>query len=207
MDSTSKRRCTVSRQSYALYFLTSVGRTDDALAILDRARDDNPDVPGISVFYGMTCVFGRRFERGLREADFVLEGSPAFIQAHWVRGMAQEGMGDFAAAIRTFEQGVEMTKGSSLLLSQLGRACAGIGDRRRAAKILDTLDERDENGGPAAYYCAEILAALGSADLAIDRLYAAYRQRNPFMVFAGVMYGLDPLRGMRRFRHLLMRLG
>lgn len=197
----------ISRVGYALYFLTSMGRTEEALAILDRARDDFPDIAGISVYYGMVCVFGRQFERGLREVDFVLEGQPSLIQAHWVRGMAQEGLGDFASAIKTFEQGVEMTNGSSLLLSQLGRACASIGDRARAAQILWELDQRGETGGPASYYSAEILAALGSTEQALDRLYAAYRQRNPFMVFAGVLYGLDPLRGTRRFRDLLMRLG
>ena len=196
-----------SRQLYALYFLTSIGRTDDALATLDRARDDMPDNPGISVYYAISCVVGRQFERGLREVNFVLEGHPALIQAHWVRGMALEGLGDYAGAIRTFEAGVATTNSSSLLLAQLGRACAGAGNGARATSILRELDERGEDSGPAAYFSAEILAALGAVEPALDRVYAAYRQRNPFLVFAGVMYGLDPLRNERRFRDLLMRVG
>ncbi len=197
----------VPRQLYALYFLTSLGRADEALAILDRARDDMPDIPGISVMYAMSCVFSRRFERGLQEIDFILKQNPDFVQALWVRGMALEGTGDVGAAIKTFERGVAMTNRSSLLLSQLGRACARNGDRRQATQIIWELDQRGESGGPAAYFSAEILAALGSTEPALDRLYAAYRQRNPFMVFAGVLYGLDPLRDTRRFRDLLMRLG
>jgi DNA-binding SARP family transcriptional activator len=198
---------TVSRQLYALYYLTSLGRTDDALAVLDRARDEFPDNPGISVYYAMISVMGRRFERGLREVDFVLDGHPGLVQAHWVRGMALEGLGRFAAAIEAFEVGVAMTNRSSLLLSQLGRACANGGDHARATRILAELDARGEDGGPGAYFGGEILAALGSTELALDRLHAAYRQRNPFMVFVGVMYGLDPLRDTRRFRDLLMRIG
>jgi serine/threonine-protein kinase len=197
----------VLRQLYALYYLTSLGRADDALSLLDRARDDNPDVPGITVFCGMSAVFGRQFERGLREADFVIEGQPMFVQAYWVRGMALEGLGDLDGAIKTFERGVEMTNRSSLFLSQLARACATSGDRKRATQILSELDERAENGGPGSYFTAEVHAALGNTELALDRLYAAYRQRNPLMVFAGVLFGLDPLRGTRRFRDLLMRLG
>ena len=54
------------------------------------------------------------------------------------------------------------------------------------------------------WWCGE---KLGSGQAPRGRLFAAYRQRNLFMDFAGVMYGLDPLRGMRRFRHLLMHLG
>jgi tetratricopeptide (TPR) repeat protein len=154
----------------------------------------------------MSCVFGRRYESGLREADFVLERDPTLVLARWARGMAQEESGDVAGAITTFELAVETTDRSSLLLSQLGRVCARAGHHARAMSILRELDERREHG-PAAYYSAEILAALGSTELALDRLYAAYRQRNPFLVHAGVLYGLDPLRGTRRFRDLLMRIG
>ncbi|MEO8578215.1 MAG: BTAD domain-containing putative transcriptional regulator [Gemmatimonadales bacterium] len=197
----------MSIQAYALYYLTSIGRTNDALTILDRARDAIPDLPGISVFYAMSCVFGRKFERGLQEIDFVLSGHPSFVQGYWVRGMAQEAMGDFSGAIETFDRGVEMTNGSSLFLAQLGRASAAAGDRRRATQILGQLDDRNESGGPGAYYAAEILAALGDIESALDRLYASYRQRNPLIIFAGVLFGLDPLRETRRFRDLLMRLG
>jgi hypothetical protein len=121
--------------------------------------------------------------------------------------MAQEGLGDLDGAIRTFEHGAEMTNRSSLFLSQLARACATAGDRERAILILAELDQRAENGGPGSYFAAEVHAALGNKEIALERLYAAYRQRNPLMVFAGVLYGLDPLRATRKFRDLLMRLG
>lgn len=196
-----------SRQLYALYFLTAVGRTDEALGILDRARDSIPEGPGISVFCGMCCVFGQQFERACREVDIVLATQPLYVQAHWVRGMALEGLGDLPAAIEAFETGLALSHGSSLLLGQLGRACARAGEHERACAILSELDRRGETGGPGPYYVAEILAALGRADAALDKLYAAYRQRNPLMVFAGVSPGLDPLRGQKRFRELLMRLG
>jgi len=121
--------------------------------------------------------------------------------------MAQEGLGDLDAAIHTFETGLALTNGSSLLLTQVGRACASAGDHDRARQILSELERRGEQAGPAAYFAAEILAALGDVDAAIDALYASYRQRNPMMIFAGVLYGLDPLREQRRFRELLMRMG
>ncbi len=197
----------VSRQFYALYYLTALGRTDDALAVLDRARDDMPDNPGTSVYYGMICTFGRLFERALLEADFVLQGQPGHVQAHWVRGMALEGLGKNGDAIEAFETGVTLTGRSSLMLSQLGRAYASAGEGARATAVLGELDARGENSGPAAYYSAEILAALGDEEGALDRLYSEYRQRNPCMVFVGVRYALDTLRGTRRFRDLLMRIG
>ncbi len=155
----------------------------------------------------MCCVFGRQFERACREVDIVLAAQPLYVQAHWVRGMALEGLGDMQAAIEAFETGLALSHGGSLLLAQVGRACARAGAHERACEILSALDGRDETGGPGPYYAAEILAALGRVDAALDKLYAAYRQRNPLMVFAGVSPGLDPLRGEKRFRELLMRLG
>ena len=197
----------VSRQSFAHYLLTPSGRTEEALDVLDRARHLMPNATGISTFYAMTCVYGRRFEHGRAEAAAVLETQPTFAQAHWVLGMALEGLGDVDAAILSFETGVALTNGSSLLLSQLGRACASAGHHERATQILAELERRAESAGPAVYFAAEILAAMGDLEGALDKLYAAYRQRHPMMVFAGVLYGLDPLREHRRFRDLLMRLG
>jgi tetratricopeptide (TPR) repeat protein len=157
--------------------------------------------------YAMSCVYGRLYERARDEAATVLEAQPGFGLAYWVLGMAHEGLGDLDAAIRTFETGLACTNGSSLLLTQIGRAWAGAGDHPRARQILAELEGRGEQAGPAAYFKAEILAALGDLDPAIDSLYASYRQRNPMMVFAGVLPGLDPLREQRRFRELLMRMG
>ena len=121
--------------------------------------------------------------------------------------MALEGLGDEVGAIESFETGLQMTERSSLMLSQLGRAHARVGNRVRAREILAELDARGEAGGVARVVSAEILAALGDHDAAIDRLYVEYRQRNPGMIFAGVVFGLDPLREHRRFRDLLMRMG
>lgn len=197
----------IARQSFAMYFLTASGRTDEALEVLNRTRDNMLHSHGISTFYAMACVYGRQYERGRAEAASVLETQPTFAQAHWVHGMALEALGEVDSAIRAFETGLDLTNGSSLFLAHLGRASARAGQRARATHILTELQRRAEEGGPAPYFTSEILAALGEPEAAIDKLYAEYRQRNPFMVFAGVMFGLDPLRDHRRFRDLLVRMG
>lgn len=197
---------TVTRHSYALYYLAAAGRTDEALALLDRARDDTPDNPAHSVYYALCCTFGRRFERARQEADFVLDAHPALVQAHWVRGMADEAMGDLPGAIASFERTVAMTGRSSMFLSQLGRAYASAGEHARARAILDELDGRGTDSAPALYNSAEIFAAMGEHERALDCLYSAYRQRNPYVIFAGVKYALDPLRNTKRFRDLMARM-
>ena len=198
---------TAARQLYPLYFLTSIGRIDDALDFIDRARDEMPDIASLSVYYAMCCVFGRRFDRALQEVNFIVEDQPSLVQGQWVRGMALEGLGDYAGAVTCFELGVAVTGRSSLFLSQLGRALASAGDHGRAFAILRELQERGDESGPSLYYSAEILTALGDHEQALDRLYRAYRQRNSYMIFAGVRYALDPLRNMKRFRDLLVRMG
>jgi DNA-binding SARP family transcriptional activator len=197
----------ILRVSFAHYLLTGAGRIDEALDTLNRLRDIMPSAPGVGYMYAMSCVYGRRFEQGRDEATTAIEAQPGFGLAYWVLGMAHEGLGDLDAAISTFEAGLALTNGSSLLLTQIGRAHASAGDHARAKQILAELEGRCEQAGPAAYFKAEILAALGELDPAIDSLYASYRQRNPMMIFAGVLPGLDPLRKQRRFRELLMRMG
>ncbi len=197
----------IPRQAYAMYLLAASGRTTEALALLNRARDVMPNAPGLNGFFAMACVYGRQYERARAESAAVIEFHPTYAQAYWVHGMALEGLGDEAGAIESFETGLRVTDRSSLLLAQLGRAHARAGNKARAREILAELDARGEAGGAARVVSAEILAALGDHDAAIDRLYVEYRQRNPFMIFAGVVFGLDPLREHRRFRDLLMRMG
>ncbi|WP_309671677.1 tetratricopeptide repeat protein [Gemmatimonas sp.] len=198
---------TVTRHSYALYFLAAANRTDEALALLDRARDETPENPGHSVYYALCCIFGRQFERAQQEAESVIEAHPTLVQAQWIRGMAREGMGDFAGAITAFEHAVWTTGRSSMYLSQLGRALACAGDHAGARRILAELHGRGSDCAAALYNSAEILAAMGEIEPALDCLYGAYRQRNPYLIFAGVKYALDPLRGAKRFRDLLTRVG
>ena len=197
----------ILRVSFAHYFLTAVGRIDEALDVFNRLRDIMPSAPGVGYMCALSSVYGRRYELGRVEAATAIEAQPSFGLAYWVLGMAHEGLGDVDAAIRAFEAGLALTNGSSLLLTQVGRACANAGDHARARRILADLQARGEHAGPAAFFPAEILAALGDLDPAIDSLYATYRQRNPMMIFAGVLPGLDPLRKQRRFRELLMRMG
>ncbi|MEO7522044.1 MAG: tetratricopeptide repeat protein, partial [Gemmatimonas sp.] len=197
----------VSRQLYALYFLTCVGRASEAMSILERARDQMPDIPGISAFCGMSCMMSRQFERALTEMEHVLGTDPGFVQAYWIRGSSQEALGDFDGAIASFEQGAALTRDSALFIAQLARACAKRGDRDRAIRLLEGLAARGEEGGPGAYFRVEALAALGETECAMDALHGAHRQRNPFMVFVGVNFGLDRLRDTRPFRDLMVRVG
>jgi serine/threonine-protein kinase len=197
----------VSRQLYALYFLTCVGRPDEAMAILERARDQMPDIPGISAFCAMSCMMSRQFERALTETEHVLAIDPGSVQPYWIRGSAQEACGDFDGAIASFEQGAALTRDSSLFIAQLARACAKRGDRDRAVRLLEHVESRAEQGGPGAYFRVEALAALGETERAMEALKAVYRQRNPFVVFAGVHFGLDALRDTRPFRDLMVRIG
>ena len=199
-------RSATTRHSYALYFLTASGRAEEALGVLDRARDDTPTDPTHSVYYAMCALFDRRFMRALQEADFVLESSPTLFTAHWVRGMALEALGDLTAAIETFEAALAMTERSSIFLWQLGRASASAGDRARATTILDELEQRGGDSGSLLYARAEILAAMGDIEGALDLLYLAYRRRSPHVIFCAVKPALDPLRATRRFRDLLARM-
>ena len=196
----------MTRNSYAVYYLTASGRANEALGFLDRARDDTPNDLSHSVYYAMCAVLDRRFERALQEADFVLESVPTLFLAHWVRGIALEGLGDLSGAVKTFEAGLAMTQRSSIFLWHLGHACAGAGDRARAASILDELEQRGSDSGNLLYGRAEILTALGDLDGALDHLYLAYRQRSPHVIFCGVKPALDPLRATKRFRDLLLRM-
>jgi hypothetical protein len=61
--------------------------------------------------------------------------------------------------------------------------------------------------GPTPYFTATIYAALDDVPRALAWLERSYRARAPHLVFLGVTPDVDPLRGEKRFRELLARLG
>lgn len=196
-----------ARTSYALYYLTPTARFTEAMHSIEIARDLDPTSPTVNAYVAMTCLYARQYERAIGEARLALELGETLPLAWWTLGMAQEQSGRLEEAIGSFERAAELTDSSSLMLAQLARAHAVAGDGPRAESLLAEIVGRDEQTGPAPYFAASVLGALGDPVSAMHFLDRAYRERSPHIVFVGVAPLLDPLRGQKRFRELLVRLG
>lgn len=167
------------------------------------ARELDPLVAQSDV--ATTLLRAGRIEEALEEARISVQREPGAARCHSNFGWALIFHGETSAGIKSLEHAVAIS-GATLFLSQLGQACALIGDPERARRILEELHNRAKQEFVSPYHFAYVHAGLGEADAAIDWLERAFEQRS------GAIYGIKGsflfknLRNHPRFEKLLRRM-
>ena len=88
-----------------------------------------------------------------------------------------------------------------------GHLLAALGQHEEARQILDRLTQMAGERYVSAYYFAEIHAALGERNAALDSLEAACEERPVMMISLRTNPKFDRLRAEPRFRALERRVG
>jgi len=186
------------------WLCSSLGRHDDALRQLRRARELDPLLIPTDVVTHL--LRAGRIGEALEEARKSAREQPGTPRCHSVLGWALIFSGEEAAGIASLERAVALSPGATLFLSQLGQACALAGDVKRARQILDEMHDRSTREFISPYHFAYVYAGLGEADTAIDCLERAFERRS------GAIYGIKGsflfrnLREHPRFESLLRRM-
>ena len=186
------------------WLCSSLGRYDDALRQLRRARELDPLLIPTDVVTHL--LRAGRIGEALEEARKSAREQPGTPRCHSVLGWALIFSGEEAAGIASLERAVALSPGATLFLSQLGQACALAGDVKRAREILQQLRDRSMREFVSPYHFAYVYAGLGEADAAIDCLEQAFERRS------GAIYGIKGsflfrnLRDHPRFESLLRRM-
>ncbi len=186
------------------WLCSSLGRYDDALRQLRRARELDPLLIPTDVVTHL--LRAGRIGEALEEARKSAREQPGTPRCHSVLGWALIFSGEEAAGIASLERAVALSPGATLFLSQLGQACALAGDVKRARQILDEMHDRSTREFISPYHFAYVYAGLGETDAAIDCLERAFERRS------GAIYGIKGsflfrnLRDHPRFESLLRRM-
>jgi serine/threonine protein kinase/tetratricopeptide (TPR) repeat protein len=173
------------------WMLTSMGRYDEALREVMRARELDPIL--IQSDVGTTLLRAGRVEEALAEARQVIVSEPGSARCHSNLGWALIFSGDGEAGIASLEHAVAISPGATLFLAQLGQARAMVGDEAGARAILAQLRQLARDQFVSPYHFAYVHAGLGEKDEAIDWLEQAFERRS------GAIYGI---KGSFLFRDL-----
>ena len=193
------------RHRYSRY-LSSVGRTDEALVHMQRARELDPLSLIIQANVGVIHYFGRHFDETLRQLQELAAAEPDFPVAHWGMGLAREQMGDMDGAIVSFKKASELTKRGTNFLASLGRAYAVSGKPDEARKILQELATRAKQRYVPSYQVALVHAGLGDREKAFESLEKAFEERSTLLTYLKMDPRFDSLRSDARFHAMLRRL-
>jgi TolB-like protein/Tfp pilus assembly protein PilF len=192
-------------QRYSLYSI-AMGRFDDSLEQIKKARDLEPLSISINTSLGWRLYLAREYDRSIAQLRDTLEMDPSYEWAHLTLGQAYEQKGQYALALQELQRAVEISSSSPLMVSALAHAYALSGNHSEALKLLAQLDALSKKQYVSPFYVATVYLGLGKNELAMNWLEKAYADKSNGLVFLKVEPELDPLRSDRRFISLLLKL-
>jgi len=192
-------------QRYSLY-LMALGRTQESLAEMNRARDLDPLSISMNFSLGWRLYMARQYDQAIEQLRNTLDLDPNFALPRMVLGQAYEQKGAYAQAIAELEKAVSLSHDSPPMLGALGHAYAMAGRKPEAEQVLQRMIAQGRTQYVSPFYVALIYVALKESDNAITWLEKAYTDRSNAVIFLQVDPELDSLRPAPRFQDLLRRM-
>ena len=189
------------------YYLSFVGRFDEAVAEIRRAQELDPVSLVKLTGVAQVQVMARRYDDAIEQCRRALEMEPNLGFAHWLLGLAYMYKGMYEPAILALQKSIPLSGDSPDEAASLAHAYALSGKRGEALKILKELKQRSKRKYISLGTLADLYGVLGGRDEAFALLDKAYEERDNMMVLLKVEPLLDPLRSDPRFTDLLRRVG
>src|SRR5207253_2198910 len=159
------------------HVLSDLGRHDEAIAEIARARELEPVFLLVRALEGMFLLHAGRDDEALAKLQKALELDPNFWITHLTLGKVYLQQRKYADAVAEFTEARELSHGNSETIASIGYAAALAGDKAKALGLLNELQAGSaQRYGPpcnlALVYngLGEQNEALRSLEKAVDEL-------------------------------------
>lgn len=187
-------------------FLAFRGRTDDAVAQIEKALALDPLSLSSNTARAFPYLADRRFDEALVALKPALELDKNFPLALYYLARSQEGVGQYDEAIRTYERAIDAS-GSTFFKSAMIHSLVKSGQRERASQILQELIVLAKGEPISRYVIARGYAALGEREKALDELDVCYRTRDGLLIVLKIDPNFDEMHSEPRFNELVGKIG
>jgi serine/threonine-protein kinase len=194
------------RQWYAFY-LTAMGRLEEALVEARRAHELDPLSIIINRDLGLVFYYARQPDRAIEQYRKTIELDPNFALAHQALGRACLEKGMYQQAVEHMQRAASLAGASVAMSAALAHAYALAGKRDEAERILGELLERSRGSYVEPMSIAVIYSGLGDKENALEWLEKARAQHSVGLLTLKVHPIFDGLRSNPRFQRLLRRIG
>jgi serine/threonine protein kinase/tetratricopeptide (TPR) repeat protein len=158
--------------------LRDMGRFDEALIELEKARELNPFSMSVTTSIAYLYYFGRQYDSAIREGEKALELDPDFHWAHDVIGLAYLRKGEFERALASFRKAVSLSESSVDYRCHLAQAYAHAGMVEEAQILLSELLQAMESDPIPLHEISLLYHALDQDDEALVFLERAAAEQS-----------------------------
>jgi len=192
---------------YYGYYLTAMGRLDEAIAERKQAQELEPASPLLNSALGEAYYQARKFDLTIaqNQKSLVLDKSYAIALINLGRAFEQKRM--YPEALQAFQKILAFVPDDPVLLALIAHDYAVSGRKAEARAIVAKLQQMSIARYIPSVYIALIYTGLDENDEAFRWLDKAFDERCEYLVYLPTEPLADPLRNDPRFARLLHRLG
>jgi TolB-like protein/tetratricopeptide (TPR) repeat protein len=196
---------TLALHWYALC-LTALGRTDEAVEVMQRAQQRDPLSVRINADLGMALLAAGKYDEAVAQEGRTLELSSKAAAPHWIRGLALEQLKRFDEAERDLKIALDAMSGYEAVKGSLGHLYAISGRQAEARALLKDLSSQADTTD-VTFFAALICAGLEDKDAALTWLERAVEKRSGSVRYLKIDPRLAGLRKEPRYERLMERVG
>jgi serine/threonine-protein kinase len=196
-----------AHQWYAMHVLLPRRQFPQAFRQLMRAYELDPLSPSIAVSLGLTNFYARDYAAAADAFEALIARDAQFAPAHAFLGQVRSEMQPPGAGIPHLARAIQLGGESPEWIALMGVARARNGDAEGGGHALAQLERMSAAQYVSPVLNAQVHAALGEIDKALDALDAAVALRASDLAWIGVRPVFDVLREQPRFRTHLSTIG
>jgi eukaryotic-like serine/threonine-protein kinase len=200
-------RYSTAWQWWALNVLIPRGRLDEARTAIDRARALDPLSMVIGASVGAVYHLSGDTAGAARALRRSIEIDDTFVMSYYFLGGALRDAGDLGAAEIALRTAIEKSGGTPEMIAGLAQTLARSGRADEARALLRDLIAHAATRHISTCLLAQVYAALGEVDVAIEALERAAEARDPEIVYIGTRPAYATLEREPRFVALRTRIG
>lgn len=187
------------------FHLAMIGRFDESIKEMLRARELDPLSPSIMQSLGWAYYQARRFDESIATFENMLNAMPDLAYGLATYSWTLRHVGKTDEAVRAAEKALGLSSGGQFYVAVLGAAYAAAGRTNDARAALMRLREMSATGYVSPYHRALIHVHLGEREQALDLLVEACAMNEGWLAWLGVEPQFDSLRSESTFAEILTK--
>lgn len=189
------------------YYLTAMGRPDEALAEIRRAQEIDPLSLVISTDIGFQLYYKKRYDEAILQLQKTLQMNPKFPLAHLWLGRAYQQKKMYGEAIAEYRQTDAALPNWAVTLAAIGNVEGVAGKKREARDMLAKLNTLSQKEYVTPYGVALVYAGLGEKRQVLNWLDKALEDRAHWLVWIRLDPRWDSIRDEPQFKTIVSRVG